>query len=63
MFYIYDLQYEDRVSVLMEDLETAEQALAVLVGIRHNDKKALVNYLQSPDCRYEIRNNENKRAK
>lgn len=63
MFYIYDIQYEDRVSVPIEDLETAEQALAVLVGIRHNDKKALIQYLQSPECRYEIRNDENKKAK
>lgn len=52
-YYIFDLQNEIRVSIDFDSIDQAVTGLQILIGAKtHED---LEKYLQSDDCRFEVR--------
>lgn len=52
-YYIFDLQNEIRVSIDFNSIDQALTGLQILVGAK--TREDLEKYLQSNDCRFEIR--------
>lgn len=52
-YYIFDLQNEIRVSIDFDTIDQALTGLQILVGAK--TREDLEKYLQSNDCRFEIR--------
>ena len=52
-YYIFDLQNEIRVSIDFDSIDQALTGLQILVGAK--TREDLEKYLQSNDCRFEIR--------
>lgn len=52
-YYVYDLESEEQVTRLFNTIEEADEALLLFAGLI--SKNEMFDYLQSPDCRYEIR--------
>ena len=52
-YYIFDLQNEIRVSIDFDSIDQAVTGLQILVGAK--TREDLEKYLQSDDCRFEVR--------
>lgn len=52
-YYIFDLQNEIRVSIDFDTIDQAVTGLQILVGAK--TREDLEKYLQSDDCRFEVR--------
>jgi len=52
-YYIFDLQNEIRVSIDFDSIDQALTGLQILVGAK--TREGLEKYLQSNDCRFEVR--------
>lgn len=52
-YYIFDLQNEIRVSIDFDSIDQALTGLQILVGAK--TREDLEKYLQSDDCRFEVR--------
>ncbi|MDT3387476.1 MAG: hypothetical protein LIR46_06925 [Bacteroidota bacterium] len=52
-YYIFDLQNEIRISIDFDSIDQALTGLQILVGAK--TREDLEKYLQSNDCRFEIR--------
>ena len=52
-YYIFDLQNEIRVSIDFDSIGQAVTGLQILIGAK--TREDLEKYLQSDDCRFEVR--------
>lgn len=52
-YYIFDLQNEIRVSIDFDSIDQAVTGLQIFIGAK--TREDLEKYLQSDDCRFEVR--------